>query len=70
MTQTQMDKLVTASELSRQLGIPIPTIYRMAERQRIPFVDETRPWHERRFYRFDPAEVCAVLGIEQDRQAS
>lgn len=65
MTQAQTDNLVTASELSRRYGIPIPTIYRMAERRKIPYVDETKPWHERRFYRFDPEAVCAALGIEQ-----
>lgn len=53
--------LISASELSRIMGIPIPTIYRLAEKGRIPFEDHTQKWHERRFYRFDLEAVRQAL---------
>lgn len=65
MTQTQSDGLVSAKALSRLTGIPVPTIYRMADKRRIPFVDRTEKWHERRFYVFDVDEVREALGMAQ-----
>lgn len=63
MTQTQSDNLVSAKELSRRTGIPVMTIRRMADKGRIPSVDKTEPWHERKFLKFDPDAVRAALGM-------
>lgn len=64
MTENPDDnKLVSAFELSRLTGIPLTTVIRMANKNRIPFVDATKPWHERRFLKFDPDAVREALGI-------
>jgi excisionase family DNA binding protein len=54
-------ELVTATVISREFGIPVATIYRMVERKRLPFVDATKPWHERRRYLFSRDAVRKAI---------
>jgi hypothetical protein len=55
------DELVTATVISREFSIPIATVYRMASRGRIPFVDATKDYHERKRYLFNREAVRKAL---------
>lgn len=55
-------ELVTATVISREFNIPIATVYRMAEKGRLPYVDATKDYHERRRYLFNRDEVRKALG--------
>jgi predicted site-specific integrase-resolvase len=56
------EELVTATVISREFSIPVATVYRMASKGRIPFVDATKDYHERKRYLFNREEVRKALG--------
>jgi excisionase family DNA binding protein len=59
------EELVTATVISREFQIPVATVYRMASKGRIPFVDVTKDYHERTHYLFNREEVRKALGRKQ-----
>jgi len=61
MAHVDNANLVTASVASKELGVPVHALYRLAERGKIPYVDVTEAWHERRKYRFEIDAVRAAL---------
>jgi len=72
MAGTTTDNLVTAGTISRELGIPLHAVYRMADRGDIPFVDASEVWHARKQIRFNVEAVRAALAKlgQRKRQAS
>ncbi len=57
-------ELVKIEDLERRLGVPRQIIYRRMKAGMVPFVEVTEPYHRRRQYRFNVAEVARALGIE------
>lgn len=62
------EPLVTAQVVSRELGIPRSTLYRLVEAGKVPAVDVTKDWHERRQYRFRLSEVRTALADIRDHR--
>jgi hypothetical protein len=58
----QEGELVTATVISKEFGIPVVTVYRMAQQGRLPYVDVTKDYHERKRYLFEPEAVRKALG--------
>ena len=56
------EEMVTATVISREFQIPVATVYRMAEKGRLPFVDATKDYHERKHYLFNREAVREALG--------
>lgn len=59
------EKLVTASAVIQQFGIPEGSLYYLIKRG-LPHVDATKPWHQRKHYLFKLSEVAAFLANRPD----
>lgn len=57
--------MVSATVISREFGIPVATLYRMVKDKRVPFVDATKPWHQRSHYLFSRDAIRDALAAMQ-----
>jgi predicted DNA-binding transcriptional regulator AlpA len=56
------EELVTASVVSRHFGIPVSTLYYLANSGQVPYHElPPKPWVKRRQLRFKLSEVRAAL---------
>jgi excisionase family DNA binding protein len=55
------EPLVTAKVIADTFGIPRSTLYRLVNDGRIPAVDVTQPWHDRRQFRFCENDVRQAI---------
>jgi excisionase family DNA binding protein len=53
--------LIGVFELARLTGVPRATLYWLTDKGKIPAVDVTQDWHERRRLRYRLADVQAAL---------
>lgn len=53
--------MVTAKVIADEFGIPRSTLYRLVDAGRIPAVDVTKPWHDRRQLRFSVSDVRKAI---------
>jgi predicted DNA-binding transcriptional regulator AlpA len=58
------EKMVGASEVVRELGIPRSTLYRLVEEKRVPVHREKKPWQKEPRLRFLLSEVRAALDMD------
>lgn len=61
MAKARTDNLVTAPAVSKAIGMPLIAVYRLVDRNEIPYVDVTEAWQRRRQLRFDLDAVRAAL---------
>lgn len=61
MAQESSTELVKAAEASKALDVPVHVLYRLVARKKIPYVDVTQKWHERKQYRFNVDAVRTAL---------
>lgn len=60
-TEIETEELVGPTEIVREFGIPRMTLHLFATQGRIPAVDVSREWHQRRRFKFRRSEVRAAL---------
>jgi predicted DNA-binding transcriptional regulator AlpA len=58
------EKMVGASAVVRELGIPRSTLYRLVDEKRIPVHRERKPWQKNEVLRFKLSEIRAALKME------